>query len=1526
MPLSGGTSAKLGDRYEDLWTILCLIELLDEKAEAIQIEPPGPEGVGVELILFKNGYKEYYQSKRQQTKSDKWTISSLGSKSVISHFFNKFNQDQTCKCIFVSIQDVPDLRELSERARSSENVESFKEDFLTSKPLSSAYNDLLFMLSLNENQEKVFAFLSCIEVLPRVESDLNKQILFLIAKLIDGEPEKVRSELVWFIKENLNRNITAFELWNYLEEKGFERLNLAKNTSLISRINENNERYVRNIEYRLIPDKFIKRNESDEIIDALNDQNLKGVLITGEAGSGKSGVLYEVIDKINEQRIPSLVFRVDNLDSGDITPQKIGERLGIKYSPEVALDGISVGKKGVLIIDQLDAVSLASGRLPQLFDCIYELIDNCIYRFKSEIKILLACRNFDVENDRRLKQLSEKKYLKTLKLNRIDTNKLTEFLFEHGIPANTFSELELSLLSLPINLKLFFEIYDEKVGKFDFRTTQDLLEKYWISKQQDVNNRTNKNIRWSSIIYRIVDYMSENQTLNAPKYILDAYDSEQDVLVSEHVLMIENDRYAFFHETFFDYAFSRKFLSDGQKSITQLILSSEQHLFRRVQVRQLFINLRESDFKRYLTELKIFLSSQKIRTHLQHIIYAFLREIDLPTKEEWDIISECLIPKTGNEIESANIWHLIKGSPKWIRFSDKSGHLTNWLNSPNTSLVDEVFYLLYSYKELEPDRVVDILSGLDLHRIETKKRILNLIGRNWDTNDSAKFLNLFIELVTDTEIFNLENERLKFHDLTYGLPKKNPAWACQALGAYLNFVLDESIKIGENSPFISLIDKYRARGDTEFFKTITEEAPEVYFENIYPFFLRCIENNTEDKENVSIYDENQIRDKVWYRYNSFSDYPSKILNGLEESLRLILEKDPSKADELISRLKGTKYANVNALLLKAFQYSGKAKSDEAISYLIENPSLLNLSDSRGRSCIAADLLKVVAGHCSNKHFLKIESLLQSYYPAIYFDKNYYQPSLDRSILSRFGIEQFRLLSSLDSSRISSITKKKIQEFERKFKTKKPIPSHKVNEPLVSAVESPVRANQAEQMSDENWLNAIKKYDLERRETNRFRESGGARELSHILQKQVTKDPVRFAKLGLHISYSSNEAYLESILRGIGDTEHLISIKQIESILNYCHNHPDKLFGKEIAYVVLKHSKKEFSGEVLDIVSWYALNSNDPTTERDAKTEVLSSGVEKEYDELHTIGINSVRGTATEALAHLIYADNKRFEYLKPTIEELISDPSPSVKSCVITVLRIMTNFNRDLAVDLFLKIIESDKILLTVSEVERFIYVIYRTHYNEVEQILELMIDSVFDRTQLMGARQICLSALSNSNAHELALKCINGSKNQRVAAAQIYSKNLQFGEFQKECAEQLSLLFNDIEDEVRSQASYCFRELDDRTLDENRNLIYDYCDSISYPEKHDDLIYKLKDCSIDLIDETIYMATKFFEKIEDEKVSNNASRYSLAESELSKLILRAYSRTTDDNKKSKCLDFLDKMFSLNVYDLQKEIGEYERR
>jgi hypothetical protein len=128
MPLSGGAADKYGGRYEGLWTISCMANVMAEHADSMRLEPPGEEGKGVEFWIRKGGVREYHQVKRQRGRGGNWTLSALDGEAVLTNFFDKLN-DPDARCVFVSADSASELGELAERARDAGSWTEFDRHF-----------------------------------------------------------------------------------------------------------------------------------------------------------------------------------------------------------------------------------------------------------------------------------------------------------------------------------------------------------------------------------------------------------------------------------------------------------------------------------------------------------------------------------------------------------------------------------------------------------------------------------------------------------------------------------------------------------------------------------------------------------------------------------------------------------------------------------------------------------------------------------------------------------------------------------------------------------------------------------------------------------------------------------------------------------------------------------------------------------------------------------------------------------------------------------------------------------------------------------------------------------------------------------------------------------------------------------------------------------------------------------------------------------------------------------------------------
>jgi hypothetical protein len=106
--------------------------------------------------------------------------------------------------------------------------------------------------------------------------------------------------------------------------------------------------------------------------------------------------------------VPLLAFRLDRLDP-TLGTVALGNQMGLTESPALVLARAYPGQAVVLLIDQLDFVSAASGRHPDFFDALAALVEE-VHGLRSAqvIHLVLACREFDYEHDHLFRSLLPK--------------------------------------------------------------------------------------------------------------------------------------------------------------------------------------------------------------------------------------------------------------------------------------------------------------------------------------------------------------------------------------------------------------------------------------------------------------------------------------------------------------------------------------------------------------------------------------------------------------------------------------------------------------------------------------------------------------------------------------------------------------------------------------------------------------------------------------------------------------------------------------------------------------------------------------------------------------------------------------------------------------------------------------------------------------------------------------------------------------------------------------------------------------
>ena len=317
MSVTGGSADKLGNRFEGHWTVLQMLELLDERLEGLTfeadiphrqelssrhakllLEPPGALGHKVEFVLERgDGVKEHHQVKTRGR--DRWTFKALEKEGLLSAFGDKLDDPQV-RCLFVSNQNADDLSNLAERAQSSESLKGFEQNL--SKALSDEWKILQEEYWKGCSPENALDRLRRIEVRVMDAQTLLEQVHSLILSRIDGEVALIRLTLAEMAVTHIHQSLSAAQVWHELEQKDFVRRDWHKDPRLSVMSDAVTERFLnRAAEER---QGWLERDEVEATLHCL--QNVEGkrvVVLTGSAGMGKSAVTHEVVQRV---RLPWL--------------------------------------------------------------------------------------------------------------------------------------------------------------------------------------------------------------------------------------------------------------------------------------------------------------------------------------------------------------------------------------------------------------------------------------------------------------------------------------------------------------------------------------------------------------------------------------------------------------------------------------------------------------------------------------------------------------------------------------------------------------------------------------------------------------------------------------------------------------------------------------------------------------------------------------------------------------------------------------------------------------------------------------------------------------------------------------------------------------------------------------------------------------------------------------------------------------------------------------------------------------------
>ena len=1505
MPIKGGPANKLGNRYETWWTVSQLVRMLRGDTDEIRIEDPRIDKA--EFVVKAGSYREFHQVKRTHP-SGKWSLAALCNDGLLQAIGEQLagNDD---RFVFASGSDARELSELCEAASSAESVEEFTRSFLVAKKRKKRFERLLGCWK--SDVPAAVDQLRRIDVHTIDERELVEKVQCGVQALFLANPNRVVEKLRGIAEDSVHRTLRRRPLVDELAQHGYELRRLRSPEHAGDAVEAATNRYVDGARSRLIQKKLVPRTAAETLLSRLEGKATDCVM-TGRAGTGKTSCVVQITECLHERGIPVLAFRLDRVPSASTTTE-LGSFLDLEESPVFVLAAAAeaAGRPGVLIVDQLDAVSTLSGRKSEAFGLVERLLREARgTRQRANVHTVVVCRAFDWKNDSRLRKLMPDSHAQ-VDVIEFMVEEVKTILGDAGFDSELFQKRQLELLRLPQNLSLFLDADIDASQAPTFGTATKLFDLYWDTKRQVVVEQVERDL-WMKVMKTLCNEMTVTQQLAVAREKLDEIQPDYlRCLASEGVLSFDGRRYGFGHESFFDYCFARLFFSRSE-SMVSFLKGSEQHLFRRAQVRQALAYLRDADFPRYIQEVNCLLSDEGIRPHIKDLTFALLAEVADPTEEEWAIWKRWRAPAlkaieqgTPNTDKLSEIaWRRFNGSSSWFGFAGTQELIKQWLASGNDRIVNEAVGYLRINQRQSPDIVMALLEPYADRGDDWPRRLCHIMNFA-DFGVSRRFFDFCLLLVENGVLHDPHKpDALEgtFRRMLYTLAESRPQWVPEFLAKRLQRRFSVIMETGEDLRQAKLLGY--SNSIAEIFDKAASRAPAEYVQHLLPVILQI-------SDSALIGDRSPRPDAVWpiLTRSERPDGEEACLAALVKTLAALAREGNTDLSNVVADLRRRDTHIANHLLLALYRGGADRCADEAVALLCEEPWRFECGFYDNPNWCAMEAIRAVVSHCSPEICNRLETVLMRY-------ANSYERT--GCGYKENGRSRFALLSAIPSELRSPRADLHFDELKRKFGE----PEGKPRKITGGFVSSPIESAATKKMTDDQWLRAIAKYSTNRTDYSGDRIKGGAPELARILEERVKEEPIRFARLSLRFHADANPVYLDRILAALRE-----STVDSALILQVCY----KAFqespghcGKSIADVLgsLEEAPPDRAVQMLHDL---ATEHDDPAREL-WRREVGNS--EPFYGgDIYMNGINTTRGRAANAIRDLILEDAAYVDRFQHTLATMIRDPSPAVLSCVGAAVETVAFVDISLGVSLFRRMNLSEDRLLATRFVYRLIHRGLRAYLSEMLPIISRMLRSSEPDVLESGARLASIAALIHENSKDvadLANEAFRGPAKCRLGVAQVAYANIAVPEYRTWAEERLCLLFNDDDIEVRRIAASCFDKLRNESLQSYEGLITSFCDSKAFHDESTYLVETMEESTGRLPGITCVVCERFLDRFADEARDIRTSRSADAHG-IGKLIFRTYQQHQQGEWASRALDLIDRLCLEGVGDIGSKFEEFER-
>jgi hypothetical protein len=1509
----GGRGDKLGNNYEDRFLVRKYLDLLNNKVQSIIVEAIGQDEEGVEFwTQHFDGTREAFQCKARNAMNENWSVSSLKSKGVLTKLQNQLDRSEKHRFFFVSPVPFISLKDLCDAARNSpDNVALFYEHLLDGKAKKELFHDFCRALNLDYNDlnEGTLALnylkRSYFENYPDERSDLYSLVEFFLL----GDPETIVSVLAAYAINNnrLGIEIYADELYEYLRARDIHPRNLAYDNRIVPVLDSLKNQFHESIAPVLIRGSLLAREETQECIEKLEQSGL--LIIFGDAGNGKSGVLYELTQIFEQNDIQYLPLRVDRQIPKQ-TPKFFGESLGLPDSPVVTLHSIAGNRPALIIIDQLDAIRWTSLHSSDAFEICKELVKQILLlrRQNQDIRVILSCRSFDMKHDRRLNNwLSNIKDDTQHKWSSVEVKKLSEDFVKNvvGDEFVKFNMEQKQLLTNIQNLFMWCELKDNGLIT-NFTSSINLLSEFMRFKKQHIEDEGVSNAEIESALKILTEHMESRSENSFPGYLVSNLSPRVVASFSSSGILTEVDRkLSFGHQIYLDFLIAQRVIfeiNDGHSVIDWLETSDKQTLFRREQLRHVLIMLSQDNIGRFISISDLLLKSSEVRFHFKHLVLEVFSSLLNSDPRVHSFLANLL----HDEFWHQHVIHsVVNGNSMYIKELIRSGYIQKRLNSSNNIYIEEAIRLLQSVNHSIQDDIVCLLESFLDKGVDWYPRVLNAIG--WDIENDTTIMFEFRLRLMDKGYYPQFIHWEKFIS-------KDPLRALRVTEIILND--------------IEQVQRIRAqrieRHDLKYISKAVKLHPVEAWNKYIPLILRASEN---------------LEEYELGRLNRHHGEPSPLAVAVELTIIAasgIASSHPITWIEKVGALSYTDSSIIEYIMARGMAHLPNDYADIGIQWLLNDPKRLMAGNSLGEPNYlwSRFIIEKLTPHCNDSIFSNLEQLVTHFHERNELDKArrvlpYRRKSEGCNYYTYWGVPQYLLISKLSMKRMSTNTKELLSVLKRRLSGRTDVELMGRTGVSGGIVGSTLDKN-LDRISDRAWLQIISNdkipYDSHFSRRNTHRDGGWLEssiwQFSRSLEKASKANPTRFVSLALQFPDRVHPQYISAILiaaqltqnnsENQGEGSELWRAAPIENVIAFIEkyqNFEDNNVSISFCRLIKERNEDDWPETILNKLSELAIFHKDPLPNElnvhDSKWDGNLSNAK--IEDIFTSGLNCVRGTAAQAIANVLWNNGTLLKFFEKAIASLVTDQHIVVRMAALCTLLPVLNLDRDLAVRWFQKAVEGDLRVVMSRYGLRFISHTIRTQFTTIATIIHSMLESDDAEIVSQGAEFVTGFWVFYGFFDEELQKCLSGTIDQKKGIVQFSIEHLESSETLEKCNVLLSQLIESDGEQLSEELSGMFR-FDIMNHSSNIKLIQQYLRSDAFTDSSM-IVHRLKEYEGNLLGFSEIIFNLFDAFVNHKNKGKDFSyRFSHDIEEAIELLIRLYEQSKDHDSLifNKCLDTWD--------------------